>query len=438
MTPILSPTFRRDFPVAFVALALRKVSVQSIIGATDNREALPSKGFPCHVGFSSRSVMNDFASSAFPERRFPASVPRVGDSGKAWGTVGTISERPRADGTIAYRAEIVIRQDGKRRKFTATFDRLVAAERWVKRREAELRRPGGLDPAPQRHTLADAIDKHTADVARIGKTKAQVLRALKSRAIATKDAEDITSADLVDLARELGEEMQPQTVGNYMAHLSSVFSTAKPAHGIPLDRDAMRDALIVCKRLGLTSKSLKRDRRPSVDEMNALMEHFTDREARVEMMPMRRIIAFAMFSSRRQEEITRLAWADYEPQHSRILVRDMKHPGEKRGNDVWTELPPEAQRIIDAMPRDGALIFPINHKTAGANFTRACKVLGIDDLHFHDLRHEAASRLFEAGRTIPQVASVTGHRSWASLQRYSHLRATGDKWKDWEWLDKIT
>jgi hypothetical protein len=41
-------------------------------------------------------------------------------------------------------------------------------------------------------------------------------------------------------------------------------------------------------------------------------------------------------------------------------------------------------------------------------------------LHFHDLRHEGISRLFEMGRTIPQAASVSGHRSWASLQRYSH------------------
>jgi integrase len=65
-------------------------------------------------------------------------------------------------------------------------------------------------------------------------------------------------------------------------------------------------------------------------------------------------------------------------------------------------------------------------------------LIGIEDLHFHDLRHEGVSRLFEMGRTIPQVASVSGHRSWQSLQRYSHLRATGDKWSNWVWLDRLT
>jgi len=60
-------------------------------------------------------------------------------------------------------------------------------------------------------------------------------------------------------------------------------------------------------------------------------------------------------------------------------------------------------------------------------------VLGIDDLHFHDLRHEGCSRLFELGWTIPQVASVSGHRSWQSLKRYSHLRQSGDKLACWRW-----
>ena len=43
------------------------------------------------------------------------------------------------------------------------------------------------------------------------------------------------------------------------------------------------------------------------------------------------------------------------------------------------------------------------------------------------------SRLFEMGKTIPQAASVSGHRSWQSLQRYTHLRQTGDKYEHWQW-----
>ena len=90
------------------------------------------------------------------------------------------------------------------------------------------------------------------------------------------------------------------------------------------------------------------------------------------------------------------------------------------------------------MPRHDRRIFPYNSDTLSAAFTRACKVLGIEDLRFHDLRHEGVTRLFELGASIPQVAAVSGHRSWSSLQRYTHIKQTGDKYENWEWLSRLT
>ena len=54
-----------------------------------------------------------------------------------------------------------------------------------------------------------------------------------------------------------------------------------------------------------------------------------------------------------------------------------------------------------------------------------------DDLHFHDLRHEGISHLFELGWNIPKVAMVSGHRTWTSLKRYTHIRQQGDKYAEW-------
>lgn len=149
------------------------------------------------------------------------------------------------------------------------------------------------------------------------------------------------------------------------------------------------------------------------------------------------IAAFALFSTRREEEIATIRWSDLDEAGSRILVRDMKDPHEKDGNDIWCELPPEALRIALAQPRISDRIFPYNHRSVSANMTRAAALLGIINLHFHDLRHEGISRLFEMGKTIPQAASVSGHRSWSSLQRYAHLRQTGDKFAGWPWLDRL-
>jgi integrase len=116
-----------------------------------------------------------------------------------------------------------------------------------------------------------------------------------------------------------------------------------------------------------------------------------------------------------------------------VLVRDMKHPGEKIGNDQWVDLPPEALAVVERQPQSGERIFPASTDAVSAAFTRACQFLGIDDLHFHDLRHDGVSRLFELGWSIPQVACVSGHRSWQSLKRYTHIRQRGDKYAGWRW-----
>ena len=84
-----------------------------------------------------------------------------------------------------------------------------------------------------------------------------------------------------------------------------------------------------------------------------------------------------------------LRWDDLDG--DRILVRDMKHPGDKKGNNVYCELPPEALAIVKSMPRDERRSSPIR-PTPSAPLSRAPAEFGIEDLRFHDLRHEGISR----------------------------------------------
>jgi integrase len=88
-----------------------------------------------------------------------------------------------------------------------------------------------------------------------------------------------------------------------------------------------------------------------------------------------------------------------------LLIRDRKDPREKKGNDQRIPLLDvsgyDAMKIIEEQgrysnSREGR-IFPYNGKSIGTAFRRQCKDLKIEDLHFHDLRHEGTSRLFEAG-----------------------------------------
>ncbi|MGY4223252.1 integrase [Bradyrhizobium sp. USDA 4503] len=75
-----------------------------------------------------------------------------------------------------------------------------------------------------------------------------------------------------------------------------------------------------------------------------------------------------------------------------------------------------------SITRGQGRVFPHNHKSVSAAFTRACDGLKIEDLHFHDLRHEGTSRLFEGGLPIEKVALVTGHKDWRTLRRYTKLK----------------
>lgn len=350
--------------------------------------------------------------------------------------MGTITTRKRSDGTLGYTAQIRLKKGGKLIYSEAqTFDRKAAAAIWLKKRETELAQPGGLERLQQRDpTLAEVIAQYIKEHQReLGRTKAQVLRTISASSLAKLKCSEIGSPQIMEYAQSL--DVQPQTVGNYMSHLAAVFAVAKPMWGYPLDREAMQSAVLVGKRMGVVSKSRERDRRPTLDELDKLLTHYTEQAKRNKAtLPMVDIVLFALFSTRRQEEITRITWEDLHQERREVIVRNMKHPGEKQGNDVRVSLPDEALIIILRQPGEHkGPIFPFDAGSISASFTRACKLLGIDNLTFHDLRHEGVSRLFELGRTIPMVASVSGHRSWQSLKRYTHLHEVGDKYAGWRW-----
>jgi integrase len=351
--------------------------------------------------------------------------------------MGTISTRTRKDGSKAFLAQITIKKDGTIvHREAETFDRKQAANAWIVKREADLKRPGGLE-LKEDPLLAAVIDRYIDESkSPVSGTKAQVLKTIKNSDLGETRCSHITSNKLVAFARDLTKTVEPQTCGNYFSHLSNIFTVARPAWGYPLSRQEFDDAVTVIKKLGLIRKGNERNRRPTLEELDQLMQHFGRiRENRPSSIPMQKIVAFALFSTRRQEEVTLLRWDDLE--EDRILVRDMKHPGDKKGNNVYCELPPEAVAVVKSMSREGACIFPYSTDAISAAFTRGCKILGIEDLRFHDLRHEGISRLFEMGRTIPQVAAVSGHRSWTSLKRYTHIRSSKDKYEGWKWKSVV-
>ena len=200
----------------------------------------------------------------------------------------------------------------------------------------------------------------------------------------------LTSAALIDHVRSRrAKGAGPATVANDLIWTGVVLRAAKSVREVPVRPEIVQEARDACVELRLIGKARRRARRPTPGELEQLREYFAHRDKR-SLIPMLAVMEFALASARREAEICRLEWHDNEERTRTGLVRDAKHPTAKEGNHRQFKYPPEAWAIVQAQPRSGAYIFPYEPRSIGAAFTRAYHVLGIKDLRFHDLRHEAS------------------------------------------------
>lgn len=314
-----------------------------------------------------------------------------------------------------------------------TFRRRNDAEKWALETERRIdrgesistRRPANIS------TFGDLIDLHITDMHEVGKplrrSKAYALRKLKGE-LGQSQFNRLHREKLIEYGRLRAKEgAGPVTIGAELSYINTVITHAAAVHGIDVSKEQVDLARVALRRLGLVGSGAERDRRPTQDELDAILEHLDSNDR--QQIPVGRIVRFAVATAMRQSEICRIRWADVHGRRKTVVIRDRKDPRRKDGNhqrvpligltgyDAWSIL--NEQKDIS---HNHERIFPYNARSAGTAFRRACKFLDIEDLHFHDLRHEATSRLFEAGLSIERVALVTGHKDWKMLRRYTHLK----------------
>lgn len=357
--------------------------------------------------------------------------------------MATITRYRKRDGAYSYTAQIRIRRGGQI-VYSESFTnpKKSAVQAWAKKRETELAEPGALDALQHRGVTVGSVlswfERFHGD--EMGRTQSTTVRALQRSSLADLDAIALTAADVIDFAQDRRKGAGPATVLQDIVWLRIALRQYRLATGGPVALQAIEDASDVLHKARIIGRGKSRERRPSLAELDLLLDYFAERDSRSSKIPMVDIVLYALFSSRRLAEICRPTWSDLEPEAHTLMVRDMKHPRGVRDTRVF--LTDEALAILLRQPRSTEgekRFFPYNHKTVSSIFTGACHFLEIEDLHFHDLRHECVSWLFELGWDIPRVAGVSGHQSWASLQRYTHLRSRGiyDKYEGWRWRPKI-
>ena len=343
-------------------------------------------------------------------------------SNREFVAVATITKIENKKG-ITYRAQVRKFESGKLvYSETKTFPRRSLAKQWGDRKDMELAEPGAVERAKSSEIrVIDLIDMYLRDFCEeAGRTKLADLKTIRGYDFALLPINRLTSEVLIDHARERVKKVKPQTVLNTFVWLRNVYNAAYPAWGIKVTTQEIDMAKNFCTKKGFIARSDTRDRRPTEGELKALSDYF-QRKDKKSVIPMNDIMWFAAYSSRREGEITRLRWADNDNAARTGLVRDIKHP-RKKGVNRRFKYHDKAWEIAQRQPKTSEFIFPYNQKTISAYFTRACHLLEIEDLRFHDLRHEATSRLFEQGYSIPQVQLFTLHESWSVLRRYTHLR----------------
>ena len=310
--------------------------------------------------------------------------------------------------------------------YTRTFATKTAAADWARAIERDIDRgmmPSARAVSGSRYTVAQAIadyrDLRRVRPVRDTSTEHYTLQHLEA-ALGDKGAGDLRVDDLVEYAQRRADMgAGPYTVNMDVGKLGTVLRTIGAAKGMALP-DVVQQARPLLKHLGLIGGGGRRERRPTEDELHAIVTHLRGQPNGALYAS---AVLWAVETAMRQGEIARIRWADVDRGRRLVLVRDRKDPREKSGNDQWVPLLPGAWALLEQQHQgEDPRIFPIGGSSISKAFTAACRELSIPDLHFHDLRHEAISRLFEAGYRIEQVALVSGHRTWAHLRRYTNLR----------------
>ncbi len=304
-----------------------------------------------------------------------------------------------------------------------TFSTKARAQAWAKEIEGEIEdRAAGIVPGL---TINDALVRHEAHLERISSRGRKTKTAGNNLRKGLDTEMLLSSLQYQHLAtyahtRLTVDGVKPATVLMDVMHLSGAITTCVVEEVAPATLQAtMASWRTGLKRAGLVGAPEDRDRRPTEQEIAELLTH-TKHNLALRRIGYHALIRFAVSSCMRLDEICSLRWTDLDEVNGTIVIRLRKHPTKK--TDEVVPLMGESLAIIRAQPREGERIFPYNTESTSNGFRRICRHLEIVDLHFHDLRHEGISRLFEQGYQIQEVALVSGHRDWKSLKRYVNLR----------------
>jgi integrase len=199
--------------------------------------------------------------------------------------------------------------------------------------------------------------------------------------------------------------VQSGAVRRELAIVQHCFEVAKREWGLPIPANPVR-------QIATPEAQKPRERRLEDDESNILAS-----AALASAWYLRPLIVLAIETGMRRGELLSIRWKDVDQTTRTIRILKTKN-----GHPRTVPLTPKAVEILASLEKKDERVLPVTPNAVRLAWERLRKRAGIVDLRLHDLRHEAVSRFFEYGLTVPEVALISGHRDPRMLSRYTHLR----------------
>lgn len=296
-----------------------------------------------------------------------------------------------------------------------SFDNKADAVAWAARMQSQLAaaHPSMQDVGFQTASLADLITRYVSSVTRHKRgfeAESYRLNKISRHPMAQKLIKRLTPADIAAYRDDRLNVAKPATVSKELILIKTVISTARNEWGV-----------------FLSENPADRVRRPKFQ--NCRQRRFTEAEIgklRTSLAMCRsdlplKIFNFALETAMRRGEILNLMWRDINLVQRTAFLQDTKN-GEPRN----VPLSANAARLLmeaAAAPDIQERVFPMKQAAFKSAWKRAVPRSGVVDMRFHDLRHEAISRFFEMGLSLPEVAVISGHKDPRMLIRYTHIPA---------------
>jgi len=284
------------------------------------------------------------------------------------------------------------------------------AERWARSIEIEIDRGSFVNPgAAQKITVADLIGRYMREVTPLTKSAKEDsfrLAALRRHRMCKVSVSSLTASAVAAYRDERLKVVSPGSVIRELANLSSIINHARSEWRIQ------------------AANPVSQVRKPPTPRGRARLLSPAERERLLETLKpigrrsvwMTPLVMLALETAMRRGELLALTWANVDL-CNRLAVLDDSKNGDRR----VVPLSSQAVAVLNDLPKSTTgKVFPMNGPAVSKAWDDAMKRVGIEDLHFHDLRHTAITAMAEKLPNLIELAAVSGHKSVKMLQRYYH------------------